>query len=118
MTTIPESRVAERTGFEGLPLPFEATGRRPVQRGVRCRRRSRRLRGGCWWGSRDQLVPPPIALALVIGNGDYVHTHDLRTPRNEAAAMAAALERLGFRVRHLEDAGYLDMLQGLLEFSQ
>ena len=56
----------------------------------------------------------------MIGNGDHVDSliHDDASARTDAAGVAAALERLYFKVRHLEDAGYVDMLQGLLEFSK
>lgn len=35
-------------------------------------------------------------LALVIGNGGYLHTNPLRNPVNDAEAMAKKLEGLGF----------------------
>ena len=65
-----------------------------------------------------QAAEPAERVALVIGNSAY-HDPDakLRNPGNDAAGMAAALGRLGFTVRHLEDAGYVDMLRSLLEFS-
>src|SRR5262252_1402745 len=37
-------------------------------------------------------------VALVIGNGRYQHTPDLKNPTNDARDVAAALERLGFIV--------------------
>src|SRR5262245_17318873 len=37
-------------------------------------------------------------VALVIGNSAYRHVPDLKNPKNDAADMAAALERLGFKV--------------------
>jgi hypothetical protein len=51
------------------------------------------------------LSPDPAVLpadgkrvALVIGNGAYVHATELPNPRNDADAMAAMLQRLGFTV--------------------
>ena len=60
----------------------------------------------------------PERVALVIGNGDYVRIDSDSSALTDAAGVGAALERLGFGVRYLEDAGYVDMLQGLLEFSR
>lgn len=37
-------------------------------------------------------------VALVIGNSEYTHATSLENPRNDAADMAAALKRLGFKV--------------------
>lgn len=37
-------------------------------------------------------------VALVIGNGDYVHASELPNPPKDAVAVAAALERIGFEV--------------------
>ena len=42
-------------------------------------------------------------VALVIGNGNYVHIGRLSNPENDATDMAAALGRLGFEVTtHLD----------------
>ena len=118
MITLPKPRDAGKTGSKSYPSRSRRRG------GARCKAFAAvaaalvAYAGVAGGALAPKPVPPPIELALVIGNGDYVHAFDLRTPRNEAAAMAAALERLGFRVRRLEDAGYLDMLQGLMEFSQ
>ena len=118
MTTIPTSRAAERSGSKSFPSRSRWRG------GARCKAFAAVVAAalvacaGVAVAGLPRVFESVSRIALVIGNGDYVHNDDLRTPRNEAAAMAAALERLGFRVRHLEDAGYLDMLQGLLEFSQ
>jgi len=49
-------------------------------------------------------APPSTAqaagdrVALVIGNSDYTHASDLKNPKADAHDMAAALERLGFKV--------------------
>ena len=37
-------------------------------------------------------------VAFVIGNGEYLHVSPLKNPRSDAAAMAHALQRLGFTV--------------------
>lgn len=45
------------------------------------------------------FVQPALAsrkIALVIGNGDYLHTQSLANPVNDAQAMSAKLETLGF----------------------
>jgi uncharacterized caspase-like protein len=46
-------------------------------------------------------------VALVIGNGDYIHAPGLANPKNDAEDLAAALTRLGFEVikRHDLDLG-------------
>ena len=56
--------------------------------------------------------------ALVIGNGAYTHVPPLPNPPNDSAAISAALERLGFAVMRLDDAGKSDLEQGLLTFMQ
>ena len=56
--------------------------------------------------------------ALVIGNGNYAHVPRLANPANDAADMAAALGRLGFRVSTLPEAGREQMLDGLKQFSR
>ena len=63
-------------------------------------------------------IEPAAQIALVVGNGAYEKVPSLLNPGNDARAVGAALERLGFVVKYLEDAGYVDMLQGLLGFSQ
>jgi hypothetical protein len=48
-------------------------------------------------------------VALVIGNSDYQHASKLKNPRNDAAAIAAALKRLDFDVLEggdLDEAGF------------
>ena len=58
-------------------------------------------------------------VALVIGNDNYEDgVGVLATARNDAVAVGAAFERLGFTVTRIEDASYVDMLRGLLEFTQ
>ena len=52
-------------------------------------------------------------VALVVGNAAYEHTDALRNPGNDAEAMAAALERLGFEVvlgTDLDLDGFYDKL--------
>ena len=55
--------------------------------------------------------------ALVIGNASYAHAPALSNPLNDAADVGAALERLGFEVTRLENAGQAALRRGLQEFS-
>lgn len=55
-------------------------------------------------------------VALVIGNADYGFA-PLRNPVNDARAMAQSLERLGFEVIRLENAGLPDMLESIRTFA-
>ena len=121
MTTIPTSRAAERSGSKSFP----SRSRRRV--GARCRGAFAAVAAAAlvaYAGAAGAgFTPERVAwerVALVIGNGEYVapQYHDDPSARTDAAGVAAALERLAFKVRHLEDAGYVDMLQGLLELSQ
>ena len=57
-------------------------------------------------------------VALVIGNSVYRHVPALPNTSNDAGDMVAALERLGFSVRRVNDGGYDDMRRALLEFSR
>ena len=61
---------------------------------------------------------PEERVALVIGNGRYEYGHVDSSAHNDALGVGAALERLGFTVTTLMDAGYVDMLWGLREFAQ
>lgn len=54
--------------------------------------------------------------ALVIGNGAYEDFPQLDNPVDEAEQMAAALERIGFKVILLKDATQDEMLEGLMNF--
>ena len=63
-------------------------------------------------GVREERV------ALVIGNGRYEHLEGDRSAHKDALGVGAALERLGFTVTRLMDAGYVDMLWGLRKFAQ
>ena len=54
--------------------------------------------------------------ALVIGNSDYRHLPDLKTPRNDAAVVSNLLkERFGFEVQTIYDASRYDVLSALNE---
>lgn len=55
--------------------------------------------------------------ALVIGNGSY-KSSPLRNPTNDAHDMALALKKLGFKVTHLENAGYRAMERGIRKFGK
>lgn len=56
-------------------------------------------------------------VALVIGNGAYVHANELVNPPNDAAKVAAALERLGFQVQRGLDLDKAAMQQTLRQFA-
>lgn len=71
--------------------------------------------------AEDRAVPPSPGgerVALVIGNGRYEHVPNDPSGPNDAEGVGAALERLGFTVTTLEDAGYVDMVWELQEFAQ
>jgi tetratricopeptide (TPR) repeat protein len=55
-------------------------------------------------------------LALVIGNGDYKTVNALRNPKNDAAAVAGELARLGFEVMVSYDLDAVSMRRSLAEF--
>lgn len=57
-------------------------------------------------------------VALVIGNGAYRNVPALPNPTNDAADIAAALERLGFAVTRLTDAGFEEMRRALIDFGR
>ena len=57
-------------------------------------------------------------IALVIGNADYPSGGRLANPVNDARAMQDALERAGFQVIKLENAGMEDMESAILKFSR
>src|SRR4051794_24556738 len=64
----------------------------------------------------DRRLPPTERrLALVVGNDDYTGA-PLRNARNDARAMARALEGLGFSVTRLEDATRSTLGQALEQF--
>ena len=56
-------------------------------------------------------------VALVIGNGSYAHAPALANPLNDAADIGGALERLGFKVTRIENAGYSELRRGLQQFA-
>lgn len=55
-------------------------------------------------------------VALVVGNGDYTYVTPLRNPVNDAADIAAALERLGFDVTLLLNADKAALADALAAF--
>jgi len=57
-------------------------------------------------------------LALVIGNAAYTHAGTLANPRNDAADMAAALRKVGFRVITGNDLGKAGFDRTLREFAK
>ena len=56
-------------------------------------------------------------VALVIGNAAYARAPALANPLNDAAAVGAALARLGYSVTRLQDADYETLRQGLGDFA-
>ncbi len=56
-------------------------------------------------------------VALVIGNASYAHAPSLANPLNDATDIGAALERLGFAVTRIDNAGYTELRRGLQQFS-
>jgi hypothetical protein len=55
--------------------------------------------------------------ALVIGNGNYARIEKLRTPANDAADIAAALERLGYQVDLKLNVGINQMERAIIGFT-
>ncbi len=65
------------------------------------------------------LCQPSVAqgrVALVIGNSNYRNVPALPNPTADAADVAASLERLGFAVTQLKDAGFDDLRHALIGF--
>ena len=56
-------------------------------------------------------------VALVIGNADYQSVPQLGNPIKDAAAMAAALQRLGFTVQSATDVGFDALRRALKDFA-
>ena len=67
-----------------------------------------------------QLFSAPVSagqrVALVIGNASYAHAPRLANPLNDANDMGAALERLGFAVTRMDNAGQVELRRGLQQF--
>ncbi|WFU56860.1 caspase family protein [Bradyrhizobium pachyrhizi] len=57
-------------------------------------------------------------VALVIGNGAYKSVPALSNPPNDAGDIAAALQRLGFAVTLITNAGFDEMRRGLIAFGR
>ncbi len=67
------------------------------------------------------IVNPTLAtaeerIALVVGNSAYLKVPPLPNPVNDAADMAASLQRLGFTVRHIDNLDYKDFRRALIDF--
>jgi len=56
--------------------------------------------------------------ALVIGNANYADQAPLKNPINDAKAVAAKLEQVGFEVTYKEDLKYRDFGRTLVDFKQ
>ena len=131
MNTVPESSIVEIADLKASSCRSRRrAGRSPVQMGVGCCVVAVALIGYAGASLAGIVLPRGVIqveaepasarVALVIGNGAYMHVEhgEDHNARNDAAGVGAALERLGFTVTLLEDAGYTDMHRGLLEFSQ
>jgi hypothetical protein len=57
-------------------------------------------------------------VALVIGNSEYINTPRLANPKNDAADMAAELQKLGFRVIEGRDLDKVAMDRKIRDFAQ
>jgi uncharacterized caspase-like protein len=66
----------------------------------------------------DRAAPMSDRRALIMGNSAYQLTHPLKNPVNDAVALAAALERLGFTVVRGFDLSLAAMDSRIAEFSQ
>ncbi|MCF8378022.1 MAG: caspase family protein [Bacteroidales bacterium] len=55
-------------------------------------------------------------IALIIGNGDYVHGGYLRNPLNDAEDMAAVLKNLGFEVILIKNADLVSLKSAIDDF--
>jgi uncharacterized caspase-like protein len=60
---------------------------------------------------------PSKRVALVIGNADYVNAAKLPNPANDAAAVSAMLESVGFTVETHADLGNSEMRRVIRNFS-
>ena len=69
-----------------------------------------------WGGTSPAFAAQRVA--LVIGNATYAHVPALANPLNDAKDVGATLDRLGFAVTRLENAGYAALRRGLLEFQR
>jgi len=70
----------------------------------------------CWLGSSPALADKRVA--LVIGNGAYVHAPQLSNPAHDAEDVAAALRRSGFDVIAANDLGQADMQENEIRFAR
>ena len=67
-------------------------------------------------GALDRRAPARTRMALVIGNGGYAAASPLESSADDAAAVEAVLERIGFDVTLLLDAGKGAMDEALRAF--
>lgn len=63
-------------------------------------------------------LPAERRVALVVGNSAYEHTATLRNPKNDAEAMTARLERLGFEVFGGTDLDRRRLVESLIRFGR
>src|SRR5687767_11966155 len=63
-------------------------------------------------------VPGEDRFALVIGNGKYSGAGELKNPPSDAAAVAAALEKLDFKVTKKTDVDIKQLEHAIAEFGR
>jgi uncharacterized caspase-like protein len=66
----------------------------------------------------DAAVSADNKIALVIGNSQYRKVQPLANPANDAADIAASLQRLGYSVQHFTDLDYEGFRRALIEFGK
>jgi hypothetical protein len=71
---------------------------------------------GCWLGCSPALAEKRVA--LVIGNGAYVHKARLPNPSHDAEDVAAALRRTNFEVIFGTDLSQAEMQDATIRFSR
>ncbi len=111
-----------RSTIEDRVAPGTA-GSVPGRGGRRCGGLGRAILGSALVAGSALLSAPPEAtaagrVALVVGNGTYVHIGRLPNPGNDAADMTAALRRLGFDVTTVNDADRNGMTDALRVFTR
>ena len=60
----------------------------------------------------------PKRVALVIGNGTYLHSMPLKTPANDASEMTEMLQKLGFEVSRTLNADLSEMTKSINDWTQ
>jgi uncharacterized caspase-like protein len=66
--------------------------------------------------AQDNSINTERRIALVIGNGKYLHSMELANPVNDARAMKKALENVGFDVYEYEDLNQAQIKKAIDDF--